>query len=244
MAGTGDDNTTSDDPRWFFNPEVGRLASRELAFVAEWVGHERAAKKFLRDLLTDGRLPWHAEIVITDDPKTPHELWTSLGAVRRAFWDIRDYPAIDWEASSAIYTGPAMRLVRKPDGSKHVEFDCRVQVSIAVDFIRFHHPTVVHELQIRGLMPRDESEPTEQLPASEPPVPQEELSLQQGAEGKILAKVWVTAKAQQMARCGEIPEGISKTKFAKLLAGDATIAWRYIRNHLEDWGLWPPSAIE
>ena len=68
-------------------------------------------------------------------------------------------------------------------------------------------------------------------------------------------KAWITAKVKDMKAEGEIPDGITKTKFAQLLEGqikaaarrgDAVkpVGYRHIANSLELWGLWPISSIK
>src|SRR5215472_7159548 len=115
MAGTGDNNTTSDsisdDAWWFLNPELAWLASRELVFVSQWTdGSKKAAEKFLRDGLSDGWLPWHGEIEMDADGTqlalmARANLPLSFVAIRRGLWR-RDYPGLDWESSSTVYVGP------------------------------------------------------------------------------------------------------------------------------------------
>lgn len=74
---------------------------------------------------------------------------------------------------------------------------------------------------------------------------------------RITAKKWITAEAERLKRSGLIPADISKTDFAKCLATNMALAaerdhlilirpvrWKYIRNHLSKWGLWPPGIIE
>jgi hypothetical protein len=67
--------------------------------------------------------------------------------------------------------------------------------------------------------------------------------------------VWIAAEAKRMKRDGEIGEGTRITDFAKLLekrmrkAADANrslraVGWRYIKNQLPVWDLWPISSIK
>ena len=67
-------------------------------------------------------------------------------------------------------------------------------------------------------------------------------------------KTWITNEAQQMKEVGEIPAGIKITHFAQQLEkrmakanrNDPSIrgvSWRYIKNELPGWGLWPISQI-
>jgi hypothetical protein len=58
------------------------------------------------------------------------------------------------------------------------------------------------------------------------------------------AKTLIGDEAKRMKRDGEIREDILKTHFAKALASKAGVSsWRYVRNNLKAWGLWPVSDI-
>jgi hypothetical protein len=68
------------------------------------------------------------------------------------------------------------------------------------------------------------------------------------------AKEWIVEEARRMKRAGKIPDGITKTNFAKLIrdwmkkalragAVKKLVEWKYIRNELSDWDLWPISRI-
>jgi hypothetical protein len=68
---------------------------------------------------------------------------------------------------------------------------------------------------------------------------------------KTATKTWITDEAQRMKAAGEIPAEIKITPFAKLLAdrmaADPSIhavTWRYIKNELPIWDLWPISKIK
>jgi hypothetical protein len=122
MAGTADDNSRSD--LWFLDPDLGRLASRELVFVKEWTRSERMAAKFLRHALTDRTIRWHAEITseMLDDPtiraKQPlapfdPNCFESFVAIRLGLWANRDRPAIDWEASCTCRPADPVRVQSK-----------------------------------------------------------------------------------------------------------------------------------
>jgi hypothetical protein len=74
-------------------------------------------------------------------------------------------------------------------------------------------------------------------------------------ETTATSKGWIVEKARRMKRAGEIPDGIRKTDFAKLLEEQMkkavstgkvkkSVSWRYIKNRLEDWDLWPISSIK
>jgi len=77
----------------------------------------------------------------------------------------------------------------------------------------------------------------------------------------ILAVDWITSEARQLKRTGKIPVDIergkrgAKKEFAQLLATNMIkaaktdrsihpVTWKYIRNHLLAWRLWPTSVIE
>ena len=63
--------------------------------------------------------------------------------------------------------------------------------------------------------------------------------------GNTSTKALIEDEARRMKQCGEIPEGVgAKTRFAKLLAGKAGVTWKYVRNNLTGWGLWPASDIK
>jgi hypothetical protein len=74
---------------------------------------------------------------------------------------------------------------------------------------------------------------------------------------ELTAKEWITLEAQRLKRCNKIPVGIIKTEFAVLLEANmkeaaktdhsisiSPVGWRYIFNHLLEWGLWPITDIE
>jgi hypothetical protein len=72
--------------------------------------------------------------------------------------------------------------------------------------------------------------------------------------GFIDSGTWIVGEAKRMKADAEIPDNITKTDFAKALAGRMFIAartnpsiqpikWRSIFNRLEDWGLWPIDKI-
>jgi hypothetical protein len=67
-------------------------------------------------------------------------------------------------------------------------------------------------------------------------------------------KNWIEAEAKRLQAAGELNEGTRITDFAKLLADrmdkahetDKSIrpvGWRYIKNMLPNWGLWPITSI-
>lgn len=78
---------------------------------------------------------------------------------------------------------------------------------------------------------------------------------------RILSVDWITAEAKQLKRTGKVPADIergghgAKKEFARLLATNMIkaaktdrsihpVTWKYIRNHLLAWRLWPISVIE
>jgi len=89
---------------------------------------------------------------------------------------------------------------------------------------------------------------------------QQQIERQEGEPVKVrhvTAKQWITLEAQRLKRMDLIPPGMTKTKFAKLLAANMDFAnqydisiqirpvkWPHIKNNLENWGLWPISAIQ
>jgi hypothetical protein len=73
----------------------------------------------------------------------------------------------------------------------------------------------------------------------------------------IATKVWVIAEAERLKRLDKISDGITMTDFAKRLADNLAdeaktnhsisvrvVGWKYIRNHLREWDIWPVSAIQ
>jgi hypothetical protein len=73
---------------------------------------------------------------------------------------------------------------------------------------------------------------------------------------RVNTKEWIVAEAKRLKKANEIPKDITRpTGFAKLLEdrmGTAAetnksirpVGWRYIKNHLSEWGLWPIEAIK
>jgi len=73
---------------------------------------------------------------------------------------------------------------------------------------------------------------------------------------RLTAKEWIVLEAQRLKRLDEIPVGIKKRDFAKLLkkkrdeaAKDSSLEigaadWPYIANHLQEWDLWPIARIQ
>jgi hypothetical protein len=80
---------------------------------------------------------------------------------------------------------------------------------------------------------------------SKPPAPPRELT----------AKEWITLEAQRLKRLDKIRG--NQTEFAVMLETNmkeaartdrsisiSPVGWRYILNHLREWGLWPIASIE
>jgi hypothetical protein len=173
-------STTSDDPWWFLNPEIGRLAKPELVFVTQWTWHEKAAKEFLWDGAGGGRIRWYAEIEIFENNpvfKTCAGLLTFNTAVNQGLWH-HNYFTMDWEASRGIYAGPAILLVQNPECPEQssVFYDGRASVRIVARLMRFHHGDAMRELCRRGLMPAAKSPPPAEQPAPEAGPPQKSSS--------------------------------------------------------------------
>lgn len=66
---------------------------------------------------------------------------------------------------------------------------------------------------------------------------------------------WIIATVRRKKAAGEIPDGIRKTSFSRLIedwmrkavrAGDSVrpVGWQHIKNNLPAWGLWPLSSIK
>jgi hypothetical protein len=178
------------------------------------------------------------------------------------------YPAL-WEMRERIWDGQ-LRLTRqrhvegKPysptDGKPYnrepvdpsfarskltLEFDShdRVQViSRAAGFEWWDLRYLIAEgCDVRAIWP---------LPASQP-APEDEAD----PDSHTPTSEWILNEAVRMKRAGEIPEGISETDFAKLLAPNMhqaaktdtslrPIKWQHIRNNLRSWGAWPISSIK
>jgi hypothetical protein len=74
---------------------------------------------------------------------------------------------------------------------------------------------------------------------------------------ELTAKEWITHEAQRLKQLDQIRAGILKTEFAQMLETNmkeaartntsisiSPVGWRYIFNHLQEWGLWPITDIE
>jgi hypothetical protein len=68
-------------------------------------------------------------------------------------------------------------------------------------------------------------------------------------------KNWIVAEAKRLKAAGEVNEGTRITDFARLLADRmdkahetdesiSPVGWRYIKNALPNWGLWPVTSIK
>ena len=66
---------------------------------------------------------------------------------------------------------------------------------------------------------------------------------------------WIIATVRRKKAAGEIPAGIKKTDFSRLIdqwmrkavrAGDSVrpVRWQHIKNNLPAWGLWPIELIK
>jgi hypothetical protein len=219
MAGTDDDNTTSDDAWWFLSPSLSRLAKPDLVFVTQWTWHEKPAKEFLWDGAADGSIRWYAEIeILEDNPvfKTRAGLLTFNTAVNRGLWHPA-YFSMNWETNEGIYAGPAILLKRNPECPEQVGlfYDGRASVRIMARLMRFHHGDVVRELCRRGLMPWPVSEPASspEVPVASPPSSQAPATPTAPAENSE----WPSAQAlgiegdwQQQAILASLPELYAK----------------------------------
>ena len=157
MASKASDDPITPEPFWFLDPQLHRLASVELRFVAQWTDHEKPAQEWIRELLALDWLPWWADIEVEelDDIRTVTRAnrMTLVGSVRRWLWSKRDYPPIEWVTSSSIYIGPSILVGRDPDGFEFPVYDGRGRVRIDVQRIRFHHGFTVRRLCQQGFMP-------------------------------------------------------------------------------------------
>ena len=157
MASQTSGDPITPEPFWFLNPQLHRLASVELRFVAQWTDHEKPAQDWIRELLVRDWLPWWADIEVEelDDIQTVVRAnrMTLVGPVRRWLWWKHDYPPIEWETSSSIYIGPSILVGKDPDGFEYPVFDGRGRVRIKSSRIRFHHGFTVRRLCQDGLMP-------------------------------------------------------------------------------------------
>jgi len=150
MAGTDDNNSTSDD--W-------PLAGVELAFVTEIVGSEKLAKELLLDGLEDGSIRWRCrELAVDESPdfSVNPPLVTSLAAARQFFWRRATHSRIDvdWPSPHAIRVGPVIRVGSDGKGNNAPIFDMRGSATLKASLVRFHHGDVVNYLVTLGLMPR------------------------------------------------------------------------------------------
>src|SRR5262249_7058127 len=100
--------------------------------------------------------------------------------------------------------------------------------------VRLHRDDVISMLRIAGLLSLEPSTVFAQTALCEE---HQELPVKASAKARIMIE------APRMKRAGEIPEGIEKTDFARILAGKFGVSMEYVRNRLNEWGLWPISAI-
>jgi hypothetical protein len=121
-----------------------------------------------------------------------------------------------------------------------LEFDRRGYLRF-VDAWGGYRYTIVEPCDFQAIWP---------LPASQP-APEDKAN----PDSHTPTSEWVLNEAVRMKREGEIPEGISETDFAKLLAPNMhqaaktdtslrPVKWQHIRNNLRSWGAWPISSIK
>ena len=188
MGNKASDDPITPEPFWFLDPQLHRLASVELRFVAQWTDHEKPAQEWIRELLALDWLPWWADIEVEelDDIRTVTRAnrMTLVGSVRRWLWSKRDYPPIEWETSSSIYIGPSILIGKDPEGFEYPVFDSRGRVRIKASRIRFHHGFTVRRLCQEGLMPW----PSEPSSSSEEPPPTETVVAEAAKSDKMESK--------------------------------------------------------
>jgi hypothetical protein len=130
---------------------------------------------------------------------------------------------------------------------------------------RFNHRgNLVEPSPIRPLFPRQDmlelfgiTEAPAAMDYTEPPPPTAAATdhLSPAAVVVMPTKTWIIAEAQQLKAAGKITKGMSKTELAHLFerrSQDAaktgqlkkSITFRYIRNQLDAWGIWPISSIK
>jgi hypothetical protein len=143
------------------------------------------------------------------------------------------------------------------------------QLKRAVEFVQKHKPVPQSEAERaeraeaqktirRYIAIRDNQTPPPWV-ASKTEMPNSRTSTESNSpatvsETKTATNKWVTDEAQRMKAADEIPTEIKITHFAQQLAGRMAAAacndpsirpvtWRYIKNELPSWDLWPISKI-
>ena len=195
MAGTDDDNNTSND--W-------PLAGAELAFFTEHVGSERLAKELLFDGLDEGSIRWSCrELAVDEAPdfSLNPPLVTSLAAARQFFWHRAMHSRIDvdWLSHRVIRIGPVIRL--GSDGNSPI-FDMRGSATLTASLVRFCHGDGVNYLVTLGLMPRSHTAPQKIAPtapraALSPSEPPQEPQPEVPKPPPMKAKAWVPYAIKQ-----------------------------------------------
>lgn len=198
MAGTDDNNSTSDD--W-------PLAGVELAFVTEIVGSEKLAKELLLDGLEDGSIRWRCrELAVDESPdfSVNPPLVTSLAAARQFFWRRATHSRIDvdWPSPHAIRVGPVIRVGSDGKGNNAPIFDMRGSATLTASLVRFCHGDGVNYLVTLGLMPRSHTAPQKIAPtapraALSPSEPPQEPQPEVPKPPPMKAKAWVPYAIKQ-----------------------------------------------
>jgi hypothetical protein len=165
MAGTADNTNISAADWW-------PLLSELLVFVSQCVRSDTAAKELLLDHFAADPIAWRFDRCKIEAPETtlPPERWKQglppispgipgVAVIDRCFWMSRDYGQfnVDWEASSASYSGPLIELVSAPDGRGGHRvtpfFDSLWRVNIRVTLIRISAAPIIARLRSLKLLP-------------------------------------------------------------------------------------------
>jgi len=189
-----------------------------------------------------------------------------LGRAEWLFWQESEHTRITVHraTSSATRTGPPWAIKSRfrldiVDGKSGLVEDCVPvyfldfpPVTLTAKLIRLRHEHVVRRLRFIGLLSQEEVSLALQQFATQPkPGPESKPKPPREAVSRSAVE-WLTAEASRMKKAREIPD--SKKSFADELARRMNVAAEsdrslmpfsagHIRNQLEPWGLWPPSAI-
>jgi hypothetical protein len=264
-AETADDNS-SDDWRLLFD--------EYLLIIEKRTKSGPLAEEWLRDFLAEGPVDsdgrdryWVRKTVARTGGGRP--IYTPRD---RPFWysdrELRVDCKIDPQNSSVHWSGPTVvqdseRDALVPDYNQMAEYQL-IEIWLRHDVVA----------EFMGLPVESRAVPAEPTVSVDPPAPPppplrvevitlpeiKTVALQPETPAslrELTAKEWITFETQRLKRLNEIPVGITKTGFAMLLETNmkkaaktdhsisiSPVGWKYILNHLQEWGLWPIAIIE
>jgi hypothetical protein len=139
------------------------LLAELLAFVADRIGDEDAAKKFILDWYWwEDPFPWVFDSLEVD------AIIQDLHAADRYFWRKLECVTIDWKRSSAVYTGP--RIVTRRDGGKEWPlFADGRPVTMRANLVQFRVDVALKRLRLLKLVPPAAPEPMSAPTPGPPP---------------------------------------------------------------------------